>query len=305
MYGKEKQFYFPHCLPMNSDNVFKKSDWIGQQKAWASAPAALRKIAAQYFLIPQTVESLGRETRRPLMLSLKSRMRSLDRVASSSKIVFAPFEDFKKTIVHSLGVTVTCTKIVQFRGPCHLSPEPLVETLHTTVLIGAGAFGSGRRWGQGRWWTVANSHYVPPSARLSLPRLSLADGGMYSMWLKVLPRIVEPHQALGQSASQVAPAKRYYIWFVVAQPGLLSFSLRDLKEGKIYAAAMVKRKCKAATTVLVPLDEETIPIAIVVPKYLCRVCPIHIRLRQPQGFLLTSGCSMSGQFMRMEYPWQW
>jgi hypothetical protein len=41
---------------MNSDNNFKKSDWIGQQKAWASAPPALRKIAAQYFLIPQTLE---------------------------------------------------------------------------------------------------------------------------------------------------------------------------------------------------------------------------------------------------------
>ncbi|KAJ7336742.1 hypothetical protein DFH08DRAFT_813065 [Mycena albidolilacea] len=115
------------------------------------------------------------------------------------------------------------------------------------------------------------------------------------MWLKVLPRIVEPHQALGQSASQVAPAKRYYIWLVVAQPGLLSFSLGDLKEGKIYAAAMVKRKFETATAVLVSLDEEIIPIAIVVPKYLC---PTHIRLRQPQGFLLTSGCSMSGQFVR-------
>ncbi|KAJ7790040.1 hypothetical protein B0H14DRAFT_2626446 [Mycena olivaceomarginata] len=40
-------------------------------------------------------------------------------------------------------------------------------------------------------------------------------------------------------------------------------------EGKIYAATMVKRKCDAATAVLVPLDEETIPIAIVVPKHLC------------------------------------
>ncbi|KAJ7690158.1 hypothetical protein B0H14DRAFT_2652514 [Mycena olivaceomarginata] len=41
---------------MNSDNNFKESDWIGQQKAWASAPPALRKIAAQYFLIPQMLE---------------------------------------------------------------------------------------------------------------------------------------------------------------------------------------------------------------------------------------------------------
>ncbi|KAJ7818594.1 hypothetical protein B0H14DRAFT_2601170 [Mycena olivaceomarginata] len=42
-----------------------------------------------------------------------------------------------------------------------------------------------------------------------------------------------------------------------------------LKEGKIYTAAMVKRKCEAATAILVPLDEETVPIAIVIPKHLC------------------------------------
>ncbi|KAJ6613038.1 hypothetical protein B0H10DRAFT_2222603 [Mycena sp. CBHHK59/15] len=41
-----------------------------------------------------------------------------------------------------------------------------------------------------------------------------------------------------------------------------------LKEGKIYAAPMDKRKCEAARTILVPLDEETVPIAIVVPKHL-------------------------------------
>ncbi|KAJ7850393.1 hypothetical protein B0H14DRAFT_3665113 [Mycena olivaceomarginata] len=88
-----------------------------------------------------------------------------------------------------------------------ISDISVSRVFRTTVLIGAGAFGSERS----------------------------------SMWLKVLPRIVEPHQALGQSASQVAPAKRYYIWLVVARSGLLSFSLGDLKEGKIYAAAMVKR----------------------------------------------------------------
>ncbi|KAJ6589766.1 hypothetical protein B0H19DRAFT_1249286 [Mycena capillaripes] len=41
---------------MDSDNGFKMSDWIGQQKAWATAPPTLREIAAQYFLIPQTLE---------------------------------------------------------------------------------------------------------------------------------------------------------------------------------------------------------------------------------------------------------
>ncbi|KAJ7800887.1 hypothetical protein B0H14DRAFT_3490182 [Mycena olivaceomarginata] len=42
-----------------------------------------------------------------------------------------------------------------------------------------------------------------------------------------------------------------------------------LKGCKIYTAAMVKRKCEAATAILVPLDEETVPIAIVIPKHLC------------------------------------
>ncbi|KAJ6549881.1 hypothetical protein B0H19DRAFT_1298247 [Mycena capillaripes] len=55
IYGKEKQCYFPHHLPMDSDNGFKKSDQI-EQKVWASAPPALSKIAAQCFLIPQTLE---------------------------------------------------------------------------------------------------------------------------------------------------------------------------------------------------------------------------------------------------------
>jgi hypothetical protein len=50
MYGKEKQCYFPHHLPMDSDNGFKKSNWIGQQRVWASTPPALRKIAAQYLI---------------------------------------------------------------------------------------------------------------------------------------------------------------------------------------------------------------------------------------------------------------
>ncbi|KAJ7899190.1 hypothetical protein B0H14DRAFT_3424023 [Mycena olivaceomarginata] len=42
-----------------------------------------------------------------------------------------------------------------------------------------------------------------------------------------------------------------------------------LKEGKAYTPAMLKRNCDAATAILVPLDEESIPIAIVIPKHLC------------------------------------
>ncbi|KAF8155102.1 hypothetical protein K438DRAFT_1943027 [Mycena galopus ATCC 62051] len=40
-----------------------------------------------------------------------------------------------------------------------------------------------------------------------------------------------------------------------------------LKDGKVHIAQMVKRACKAMTTIYVPLDEDTIPIAIVVPKH--------------------------------------
>ncbi|KAF8123517.1 hypothetical protein K438DRAFT_2034716 [Mycena galopus ATCC 62051] len=40
-----------------------------------------------------------------------------------------------------------------------------------------------------------------------------------------------------------------------------------LKDGKFHIAQMVKRACKATTTIYVPLDEDTIPIAIVVPKH--------------------------------------
>ncbi|KAJ7925403.1 hypothetical protein B0H13DRAFT_2314617 [Mycena leptocephala] len=42
-----------------------------------------------------------------------------------------------------------------------------------------------------------------------------------------------------------------------------------LKEGKAYTPAMVKCNGDAATAILVPLDEESIPIAIVIPKHLC------------------------------------
>ncbi|KAJ7896229.1 hypothetical protein B0H13DRAFT_2523182, partial [Mycena leptocephala] len=40
-----------------------------------------------------------------------------------------------------------------------------------------------------------------------------------------------------------------------------------LKDGVVHTAQMIKRTCKAGTTIYVPLDEDTIPIAIVVPKH--------------------------------------
>jgi hypothetical protein len=41
---------------MDTDNTFKKSEWIGRQRLWAIAPPALKKIAAQWFMIPQVLE---------------------------------------------------------------------------------------------------------------------------------------------------------------------------------------------------------------------------------------------------------
>jgi hypothetical protein len=41
---------------MDTENIFRKSEWIGQQKAWAAAPPRLRKMAAEFFLIPQKLE---------------------------------------------------------------------------------------------------------------------------------------------------------------------------------------------------------------------------------------------------------
>ncbi|KAJ7306256.1 hypothetical protein DFH08DRAFT_944850 [Mycena albidolilacea] len=55
----------------------------------------------------------------------------------------------------------------------------------------------------------------------------------------------------------------------ITEGALESTTFPHLKEGKIYTAAMVKRKCEAATAILVPLDEETVPMAIVIPKHLC------------------------------------
>ncbi|KAJ7697278.1 hypothetical protein B0H14DRAFT_2649948 [Mycena olivaceomarginata] len=44
-----------HSL-MDADNTFKKSDWIDKGRKWADTPPALKKIAAQWFLIPQELE---------------------------------------------------------------------------------------------------------------------------------------------------------------------------------------------------------------------------------------------------------
>ncbi|KAJ7739404.1 hypothetical protein B0H16DRAFT_1529681 [Mycena metata] len=41
---------------MDAASTPKKSDWIGEGRAWASVPPAVRKIAAEYFLIPQELE---------------------------------------------------------------------------------------------------------------------------------------------------------------------------------------------------------------------------------------------------------
>jgi hypothetical protein len=66
-----------------------------------------------------------------------------------------PLKTSKKIIVHSLGVTVTSTKIVQFRGPCHPSPEPLVET---------------------------QQYVYQPSSYLALPRGRIVVQPYYVMW---------------------------------------------------------------------------------------------------------------------------
>ncbi|KAJ6558714.1 hypothetical protein B0H10DRAFT_2120560 [Mycena sp. CBHHK59/15] len=42
---------------MDTENLFKKSDWIGQGKAWATVPPRVKKIAADFFSIPQALES--------------------------------------------------------------------------------------------------------------------------------------------------------------------------------------------------------------------------------------------------------
>ncbi|KAJ7831581.1 hypothetical protein B0H14DRAFT_3463912 [Mycena olivaceomarginata] len=37
--------------------MLDKSQWIGVQKKWASVPSWLKKLAAEYFLIPQKLEA--------------------------------------------------------------------------------------------------------------------------------------------------------------------------------------------------------------------------------------------------------
>ncbi|KAJ7689640.1 hypothetical protein B0H14DRAFT_2652727 [Mycena olivaceomarginata] len=41
---------------MDTDNTFKKPNWIDKGRKWADTPPALKKIAAQWFLIPQELK---------------------------------------------------------------------------------------------------------------------------------------------------------------------------------------------------------------------------------------------------------
>ncbi|KAJ7937635.1 hypothetical protein B0H13DRAFT_1852270 [Mycena leptocephala] len=43
---------------INADNTFDKSEWIGLQKKWVSIPSWLKKLAAEYFLIPVEPDDL-------------------------------------------------------------------------------------------------------------------------------------------------------------------------------------------------------------------------------------------------------
>ncbi|KAJ7894630.1 hypothetical protein B0H14DRAFT_3426658 [Mycena olivaceomarginata] len=52
MYAQENSSF----VLMNTGNTFEISDWIGKQKSWAAAPPRLRKMAAEFFLIPQELE---------------------------------------------------------------------------------------------------------------------------------------------------------------------------------------------------------------------------------------------------------
>ncbi|KAJ7900662.1 hypothetical protein B0H14DRAFT_2556120 [Mycena olivaceomarginata] len=57
MYATEIQVYSPPIsLPMDTDNTFEKSQWIGQQRSCVTSPPVLKKIAAQWFLIPRELE---------------------------------------------------------------------------------------------------------------------------------------------------------------------------------------------------------------------------------------------------------
>ncbi|KAJ7848548.1 hypothetical protein B0H13DRAFT_2403975 [Mycena leptocephala] len=42
---------------MDTDKLFKKSELIGHGKAWAATPPALRKVATEFFIVPQAFES--------------------------------------------------------------------------------------------------------------------------------------------------------------------------------------------------------------------------------------------------------
>jgi hypothetical protein len=72
----------------------------------------------------------------------------------------------------------------------------------------------------------------------------------------------------------------------------LSLAFPHSKDGNAYVAAMLKLICEAGTTFLVPLDEENMPLVIVIPKRLHHhthlpppdtKVPTHMRLLYEQA----------------------
>ncbi|KAJ6554619.1 hypothetical protein B0H19DRAFT_1071984 [Mycena capillaripes] len=161
MHGKEKTIAFPSSSTNGLRQRFQKIrlDWTTEDNRDRSH---FRHSTTATVMIRQSTDVYD-DCNIPLAVvsdDLLSGGSSIaDNFASSSKIVFAPFEDFKKSIVHLLGVTVTCTKIVQFRGPRHPSPEPLVETVQYAesgisqlhVLIAKSLLSLGDATRQERW----------------------------------------------------------------------------------------------------------------------------------------------------------
>jgi hypothetical protein len=56
IYTVSSAILFPSCFTANTA-MLDKSQWIGVQKKWASVPSWLKKLAAEYFLIPQELEA--------------------------------------------------------------------------------------------------------------------------------------------------------------------------------------------------------------------------------------------------------
>ncbi|KAJ7710125.1 hypothetical protein B0H14DRAFT_2646181 [Mycena olivaceomarginata] len=57
MYATGMRVYSPPIsLLVDTSSTFEKSEWIGQQHSWVISPPVLKKIAAQWFLIPQELE---------------------------------------------------------------------------------------------------------------------------------------------------------------------------------------------------------------------------------------------------------